>query len=472
MLFQRVFTAACFALLLCDTVAKNTIHRMLEASEIDDKRYLVFIPKPLRSELYDAIKDKAQELGGQIKVEVKKKGVFAASFPDSASIGKMKAIIDATKGDIVFERDQPRELTDITKSSSSSIRAARNLAESVPWGIEKIYEDQGVPGASFYSGLTTKKICVIDSGYLGDHEDLPAGEVSVNGASLTDTATCSYHGSHCTGTIGAVGGNGKGVVGVYPGPVGIRVARTFKPTFFGLLCGFIYAGDLIGAVQDCFDSGAQITSMSLGGTGSSTTERNAFKEFFDVDGMLNIAASGNDGPGAISYPAYYPSVVSVGATDDTDKIASFSSTNSEVDISAPGVEVLSTIGPRSSYAYYDGTSMATPHVSGAALVLWNKYPTCSNSEIRNALEDAAEDLGPVGRDNAYGHGRLNYWAASDILNASGCSGGGGGGCTDSTGSVSGKDCAWVAADPTARCPLCSGSICADVFCPVTCGTCP
>merc|ERR1719330_1300477 len=131
--------------------------------------------------------------------------------------------------------------------------------------------------------------------------------------------------------------------------------------------------------------------------------------------MLNIAASGNDGPGAISYPAYYPSVVSVGATDDTDKIASFSSTNSEVDISAPGVEVLSTIGPRSSYAYYDGTSMATPHVSGAALVLWNKFPSATNVEIRDALNGGAIDLGATGRDDFYGNGLLNYWNSYEIL---------------------------------------------------------
>merc|ERR1719330_1880363 len=120
--------------------------------------------------------------------------------------------------------------------------------------------------------------------------------------------------------------------------------------------------------------------------------------------MLNIAASGNSGPGSINYPAYYPSVVSVGATDDTDKIASFSSTNSEVDISAPGVEVLSTIGPGSNYAYYDGTSMATPHVSGAALVLWNKVPSATNAEVRAALNAGATDLRAPGRDNYYGNG--------------------------------------------------------------------
>ena len=442
---------------------------MLQEGEVDDNRYLIHIPKKLRSTVFTSMKNEAVKMGGEIKVEVEKKGVIAVSLPDSA-IAKMKTFADNSGSGIIFEKDPVRDLTSINKSSSS--RVERILAESIPWGIERTYEEQGIPASSFYSGLNAKKICVIDSGYLSAHEDLPEGEISVNGASIQDTSICSYHGSHCTGTIGAVGGNGKGVVGVYPGPVGIRVARTFKPTFFGLLCGFIYAGDLIGAVQDCLDNGAEITSMSLGGPTSSEVERLAFEDFFNVDGMLNIAASGNDGPNTKGYPAGYSSVVSVGATDISDNIASFSSTNNEVDISAPGVEVLSTIGPGNSYAFYDGTSMATPHVSGAALVLWNKYPTCSNLEIRSALEDAAVDLGPSGRDNQFGNGRLNYWGASDLLAVSGCSGGGGGGCTDSTKTVDGKGCAWVAENPVARCPLCSGAICATEYCPVTCGTCP
>ena len=434
--------------------------------EVDENRYIVYIPKDLRDEIYPVLKQASVDLGGTIKVEVEKKGVFSVSFPGAGPISSFQALVEDSGTGIIVEKDQPRYLTDIMKSSS--LRASRNLAETVPWGIEKIYEDNGVPSASYYSGLNAKKICVIDSGYISAHEDLPEGEISVDGNSIQDTAACSWHGSHCTGTIGAVGGNGKGVVGVYPGPVGIRVARTFKP-FFGFLCLFTYAGDLIGAVQDCLDSGAEITSMSLGGPSYVAAEEIAFEEFFNVDGMLNIAASGNDGPNTKSYPSGYSSVLSVGATDIADRIASFSSTNNEVDISAPGVDILSTIGPGSSYSSYDGTSMATPHVSGAALVLWNKYPTCSNADIRSALEDSAVDLGPVGRDNSFGHGRLNYWAASDLLATSGCSGGT---CTDSTVVVSGKDCAWVAANTAVRCALCAGTQCAADLCPVTCGTCP
>jgi len=115
------------------------------------------------------------------------------------------------------------------------------------------------------------------------------------------------------------------------------------------------------------------------------------------------------------YPAGYSSVFAVGATDENDVIAYFSSTNSEVDISAPGVDVESTIGPGSSYGSLSGTSMACPHVAGAVVALWNNFPQCSNEGIITAIQQGAVDLGDPGDDNAYGAGRLDYWASYGIL---------------------------------------------------------
>jgi len=161
------------------------------------------------------------------------------------------------------------------------------------------------------------------------------------------------------------------------------------------------------------DLGANILTMSLGGLQASNMERNAFQDLYD-EGVLHIAAAGNAGNRACSYPACYDSVMSVGATDIDNDIASFSVHNDENEIAAPGVNVKSTI-PRDRYANYDGTSMATPHVSGAALVLWNKFPSATNIEIRDALNAGAIDLGATGRDEFYGYGLLNYWNSYGIL---------------------------------------------------------
>merc|ERR1712228_722132 len=135
--------------------------------------------------------------------------------------------------------------------------------------------------------------------------------------------------------------------------------------------------------------------------------------------MGSIAAAGNSGNGAFSYPASYDSIMSVGATDVNKNIASFSQHNSQVDISGPGVSVKSTTGS-TGYSSYSGTSMATPHVSGVALLLWNKYPTCTNNEIREALESSALDRGSPGKDIYFGHGIVRYWAAVDFLTNKPC----------------------------------------------------
>jgi len=135
--------------------------------------------------------------------------------------------------------------------------------------------------------------------------------------------------------------------------------------------------------------------------------------------MLLIAAAGNGGNSGKLYPASYPNVMSVGAIDVNNNIAGFSQYNDAVDISGPGVQVKSTTGS-SGYSTYSGTFMATPHVSGVALLLWNTFPACRNVEIRNAIEMSAEDLGDTGRDDYFGHGAVKYWAAYDYLSLRGC----------------------------------------------------
>ena len=221
-------------------------------------------------------------------------------------------------------------------------------------------------------------------------------------------------GTHVAGTIAAID-NDEGVIGVYPGAPGMKIMKVFS----GQNCRWSYASDLVRAVQQCASSGSKIVTMSLGGYRSSSLERDAFQKLFENEGILFVAAAGNGGNSRYSFPASYPFVMSVGAIDARNTVATFSQFNNQVDISGPGVRVQSTTGS-DSYSFYSGTSMATPHVSGVALLLWNKHPSCSNKNIRSALEESAKDLGAPGRDDYYGHGAVRYNEADKVLKGNLC----------------------------------------------------
>ena len=287
------------------------------------------------------------------------------------------------------------------------------LAEDTPYGITRVQADQLLDGATVDS-----KVCIIDSGYDINHPDLP-------NAGITGGVTSQYagnwnhdgngHGTHVAGTIAALGGNGIGVVGVNPsGQLGLHIVKIFNNNG-----DWAYGSDLIRAIEQCSDSGATVVNMSLGGPGSSQSERQAMQNFYD-NGMLLVAAAGNDGNNRYSYPASYDAVYSVAATDSDNNHANFSQYNSQVEIAAPGVSVRSTI-PGGRYAYFNGTSMATPHVAGVSALVWSNNQGCSAQDVRGALNATATDLGSAGRDIYYGHGLIQAKAAHDYLQQQGCS---------------------------------------------------
>jgi subtilisin family serine protease len=145
--------------------------------------------------------------------------------------------------------------------------------------------------------------------------------------------------------------------------------------------------------------------MSLGGP-SSRTLAAAVKSAWDGGGRagsLVVAAAGNDGDEEVEYPAGYPEVVSVAAVDDRGGHASFSNTNDDVEVAAPGVNVLST-KRGGGYVRFSGTSMATPHAAGAAALLWDAHRRSSASTIRARLDALTDDVGAAGRDPVFGFG--------------------------------------------------------------------
>merc|ERR1712048_286149 len=144
-------------------------------------------------------------------------------------------------------------------------------------------------------------------------------------------------------------------------------------------------------------------------------------DLVDDDNKLIIAAAGNGGSSANFYPASCGETTSVGATDSNDNIAYFSQHNEGVDLAAPGVGVRSTTGS-SGYSNYSGASMAAPHVAGVAMLLWNTFPSCTNKQIRNAMYESATDKGAAGRDDYYGNGIVNYYAAKKYIEENPCRG--------------------------------------------------
>jgi len=329
---------------------------------------------------------------------------------------RLEFLAQANTAGLIVEEDPPI----YPYGAQIDYNVSRNLQEQIPWGINDVFTRSDgtvdIPGPDYYPS-ETRHVCIIDSGYQDSHPDLvtTASNADPSQGSSYKEDGCK-HGTHVAGTILATDNN-VGVIGVFPG------ASAFIVKVFGYSgstsCGWSYSSSLVAAAHHCRDKGADIISMSLGGSYSTNFERQAFETLNDVNGILSIAAAGNGGNGGFSYPASYDTIMSVGATDINKNIASFSQHNSQVDISGPGVSVRSTVGTN-GYSSYSGTSMATPHVSGVALLLWNKYPTCTNNEIREALEGSALDKGATGKDIYFGHGIVRYWDAVDFLENKPC----------------------------------------------------
>jgi len=162
-------------------------------------------------------------------------------------------------------------------------------------------------------------------------------------------------------------------------------------------------------IADLAANGAKVISLSLGVMAESVTLRNAVVAA--SRSALIVAAAGNGGNTTANYPARYPEVVSVAATDSRDQRASFSTYNADVEVAAPGVDILSS-WVDGGYIFGSGTSMATPHVAGVAAVIAGRYPDGGPSLWRSTLVGAVDDLPPAGRDPFTGHGRVNLQQAA------------------------------------------------------------
>ncbi len=295
------------------------------------------------------------------------------------------------------------------------------------WGMTKIKAPEAW---DINTGSRQVVVAVIDEGIDINHPDLAAniwtnpGEIPNNGIdddgngyvddihgwdffygdnSVYDGGGEDKHGTHVAGTIGAIGNNGIGVAGVN-WQVKIMALKFLGPNGGSTT-------DAISAIEYATMMGADIISASWGGGGYSS----ALKAAIDNFPGLFVAAAGNDGldnDASPHYPSSYssPNILAVAATDSSDKLAYFSNYGAtSVDIAAPGVSILST-QPGNSYASFSGTSMATPHVSGAAALLLANDPSLTTGQLKAALMDYADPV-PALQGKVASGGRLNVFNA-------------------------------------------------------------
>ncbi|MBS1985152.1 MAG: S8 family serine peptidase [Bdellovibrionales bacterium] len=254
-------------------------------------------------------------------------------------------------------------------------------------------------------------VAVVDTGFDYTHPDLKdnawskAGQPTVHGYNAItdklDPMDDNLHGTHCSGTIGAVGDNGAGVAGVNWN-VSIMGVKFLDKNGSGT------TADAIKAIDWARENGAQVISASWGGGGSSDALEESIARATEA-GIVFVAAAGNDSgdnDSSADYPANYPGVVAVASSNNRDQMSDFSNYGAKtVDLMAPGENILSTV-PGNKYKTLSGTSMATPHVSGAVALALSVNPSLTPAQVKQALRDSVDKVAAANGKTVSG-GRLN-----------------------------------------------------------------
>jgi thermitase len=276
------------------------------------------------------------------------------------------------------------------------------------WNMRRVVAAEAWPLSAVQGQIV---VAVPDSGVDRGHADLGpyflTGYDFVNGDS--NPADDYGHGTHVTGILAAQSDNARGVAGVAPG-VSILPLKVLNSVGAGT-----YA-NIAAAIQYASSNGADIINLSLGGSAHSSILEQAVLDAYDA-GCLLIASAGNQGQAGVNYPARYAEVLAVAATDHYDRWPSYSNWGPEVDLAAPGGTATDQIWSTwpGGYNWEHGTSMACPHVSGAAALMWAANPTLTAIDIAGILRQTADKVGQFsyagGRNSYLGYGRLNVHEA-------------------------------------------------------------
>lgn len=277
-----------------------------------------------------------------------------------------------------------------------------SLYSRYQWDHWTIYSDRAW---DITTGIRDVKVCVVDQGADYNHPDLKNSfDPNLKGFNFVDgtpdprpAADSEFHATHVSGIIAAGLNNSFGIAGW--ANVTLYSCRVLDVSGSGTMDN-VAEGIRWGA-----DHGCRIVNLSLGGDGGTPLLEDAVDYAWNR-GCLIIGASGNDYRSGVYYPAAYPNAIAVGALDTNGFRASFSNFGPELDLIAPGVNIVSTM-PNRRYGWASGTSMATPEVSGVAALLLSCKPSLTNSAARAILEASAIDMGVAGKDNYHGYGLIH-----------------------------------------------------------------
>ncbi len=308
-------------------------------------------------------------------------------------------------------RDGVNELVDrvLGSNGADSLRVTARIDEtSATWGLEAIR----VPGSSLTgSGI---KVAVLDTGFDHTHQDFVGRAVTKKlFATRSSEDDVHGHGTHCIGTA----------CGPLRPTTGPRYGIAYEAEIYaGKVLGddgFGTDRSIIAGMDWALEQGCQVISMSLGAaTRLGDQPNDDYEQIGQVcldAGTLVVAAAGNESMrpqriAPIGSPANASTIMAVGAVDSNLRPASFScggmNPGQDVDIAAPGVDILSCL-PGNRYDRWDGTSMATPHVSGEASLILSQHPTYAVEQVRQLIRSSAEDVNIPGFDTSTGYGRIN-----------------------------------------------------------------
>jgi len=300
-------------------------------------------------------------------------------------------VIRAFKSSPYVQYAEPNYIAYISKTPNDPYWSSQ-------WSMTKIE----APAAwDITTGSSSVAIAIVDTGVDLFHPDLSGKLVSgYDFVNDDDTPQDDHgHGTHVAGIATAKTDNGTGVAGLSWG------AKIMPVKAMDDSGGGKYE-DIANGIIFAANHGADIINLSLGGSAYSSVLEEAVEYAHNL-GCVIVAATGNNSS-SVSYPAGYPEVIAVAATDSNDQRASFSNYGPEVDVAAPGVSIRSTYWwGGSTYEWLNGTSQASPHVAGLAALIWSVNPGLSNTQVESIIKQTADDLGTAGRDDYYGFGRIN-----------------------------------------------------------------
>ncbi len=295
------------------------------------------------------------------------------------------------------------------------------------WGLNNTGQSGGTPNMDMdapeawdiTTGSASIKVALLDLGTQLDHPDLAANLVdgddeTGNGTGGGPYNSCDNHGTQTAGCIAAIINNGTGVVGIAPGckimPIKIGVAVTpcsgsFNATDSWLINGLAWART----------HGARATTSSFE-WGESSGVTSAYTAAYSA-GLINFAASGNEGLSSISYPSSLSVINSVGAVDRNGTRASWSNYGTGLDFSAPGVSIWTTDRTGSAgdssgdYVLVDGTSFSSPYAAGVAALILSRNSALTPTQVATIMQNTCKDRGAAGYDTTYGWGLISAYNA-------------------------------------------------------------